>query len=459
MSEKDNMVEIMKGIEETRKLAESKAAETAEVKAQMAKIEADFSAKFEESQKTELAAKEEAGKLAAEVKRISDDYADLYKKANRLGLGNADSEEIAMFRGYGSEMDAYLRKGVLPGSESLKEIATYMAKNALVTQDETSQQLEANKFLRENGDNSGYPLFNTKSMVTGSNPDGGYLTTPDRRTDISVKRIFETSPMRALANIITTTSNEVEIPIDDNQSTSGGWTGEVTAPTVTDQAQVGMLTIAAHEQFAMPKATQKMLDDGSINIEAWLSGKTDDILRRTENTAFVSGTGAASPKGFVSYAAWAVNGTYERNKIEQIVSGVSGVVKADGLISLQNSLLEDYQSNAVFLMKRATFGEVSKLKDGNGQYLLNTMMLPEGATMTVLGKPVYFANDLATIAADSLSIAYGDFGVGYTIVDRLGIRVLRDPYTDKPFVRFYTTKRVGGAVTNYQAIKLQKLSA
>ena len=161
----------------------------------------------------------------------------------------------------------------------------------------------------------------------------------------------------------------------------------------------------------------------------------------------------------MSHAAWAVNGTYERNKIEQIVSGTSAVVKADGLISLQNALLEAYQPNAKFLMKRATFGAVSKLKDGTGAYLLNPMMLPQGATMVLLGKPVIFADDIAAIAANSLSIAYGDFQKAYTIVDRMGIRVLRDPYTTKPFIKFYTTKRVGGAVTNYQALKIQKLAA
>ena len=109
-------------------------------------------------------------------------------------------------------------------------------------------------------------------------------------------------------------------------------------------------------------------------------------------------------------------------------------------------------------MKRATFGAVSKLKNGNGDYLLNTMMLPQGVTMTVLGKPVMFADDVAAIAANSLSIIYGDFSVGYTIVDRMGIRVLRDPLTAKPFIKFYTTKRVGGDVTNYESLKIQKLA-
>jgi len=189
-----------------------------------------------------------------------------------------------------------------------------------------------------------------------------------------------------------------------------------------------------------------------------LAGKTDDILTRTENTAFVTGDGAQKPKGFMAYAAWTTNGTYERNKLEQINSGTSAVIKADGLIELQNSLKEVYQAGAIFLMKRSTFGAVAKLKNGNGDYLLNSMMLPQGATTTLLGKPVVFADDIAAASANSLSIAYGNFGVGYTIADRMGIRVLRDPYTSKPYIKFYTTKRVGGAVTNYEAIKIQKLA-
>ncbi len=459
MSDNNDMLSVIKSVNEIRALAESKSGETAETKAQIKALSDDAASKFEGVQKDALAVQEEVKALKAEQKRISDEYADLYKKANRLGLGNAESEEIALFKGYSSEMDAYLRKGVVPGSDSLNEISMHLAKKSMVTQNELKIKAAAQKIFDDNNEGSGFMLFDTKGMYTGSNPDGGYLTQVDRRTDVSVTRKFETSPMRALSNIITTTSGEVELIIDDDANTSGGWVGEVASRAVTANAKVGTLIIAVHEQYASPQATQKMLDDGSINIEAWLSAKTDDILRRTENTAFVSGDGASKPKGLLTYSAWASAGVYERNKIEQVNSGTAGVVKADGLISLQNALIQDYQANAVFLMKRTTFGDVSKLKAGNGEYLLNTMMLPEGATMTLLGKPVVFADDMQAVAADALAIAYGDFGVGYTIVDRLGIRVLRDPFTSKPNVIFYTTKRVGGAVTNYQAIKIQKLAA
>jgi HK97 family phage major capsid protein len=201
------------------------------------------------------------------------------------------------------------------------------------------------------------------------------------------------------------------------------------------------------------------LDDSSINIESWLAMKTNDILTRTENTAFVVGNGAAKPKGFLAYDAWAVAGTYERNALEQVSTGSAGAFTADALKEIQNSLKEVYQPSAVWMLKRSSWSDIIKLKDGNGAYLLDTTSMKDGDTMRLLGKPVLFADDMPVKATDALAMTYGDFKVGYTIVDRLGIRVLRDPYTDKRYVKFYTTKRVGGAVTNYESIKILKLSA
>ncbi len=457
--DKEAAFDVVKSIEEIRELAEGKNSETAEVKERLDKLEKLAGDKFAEAKEAETVATAEAKKQASIVEGIKKDYDDLYKKANRLGAG---AEDAFTQSAYHKELSNYIRKGVLPGSESMEEIAQLYVEKAMDTSDERATENAKFNMLDEQGDVSGkgfYLMNDLKTMRVGNNPDGGYLTTIDRRTDVTVDRTFETSAIRSVANIITTGNSEVEIPIDDNESTSGGWVGEEGTISNTAQAQVGLLKIAVHEQFAQPLATQKMLDDSFLNIEQWLADKTDDILTRTENTAFVTGNGSMKPKGFMAYDAWTTDGTYERGKIEQIESGTSAVVKADGLISLQNALIETYQANAVFLMKRATFGAVAKLKNGNGDYLLNSMMLPQGATTTLLGRPILFADDMAVIAADSLSIAYGDFGKGYAIVDRMGIRVLRDPFTSKPYIKFYTTKRVGGAVTNYEAIKIQKLAA
>jgi HK97 family phage major capsid protein len=456
--EKDAMNEVMGAVAEIRALAESKNADTAEVKSKQEKFEKLAGDKFAEAQKATLLAEEKANKLRSVVDAVKKDYDELYKKSNRFGAG---SEDQLAKSAYHKELSNYIRKGALPGSDSINEIAQLYVEKAMDVEDKRAADHAVHNMIDEQGPESGkgfYLMNDLKTMRVGNNPDGGYATVSDRRTDITVDRIFETSPMRAIANVVTTGNSEIEIPIDDNESTSGGWVGEEGTISTTAQAQLGMLKIAIHEQFAEPKATQKMLDDSFFDIEAWLASKTDDILTRDENTAFVTGNGSLKPKGIMSYDAWTTAGTYERGKIEQVNSGAAGIVKADGLITLQNSLLEAYQGNAKFLMKRTTFGAVSKLKDGNGTYLLNSMMLPQGASMTLLGKPVIFADDIAAIASNALAIAYGDFSRAYTIVDRMGIRVLRDPLTAKPYIKFYTTKRVGGAVTNYQAVKIQKLA-
>jgi len=358
---------------------------------------------------------------------------------SRPGAGSSDKDEVA--EEYKTAMLEYFRKG--------KEI------------DPSISEKVAKQFTEKH---FGYESDRSKDMIsktllTDSNPDGGYLVLPERISGFMIDRTFESSPIRAVANVITTSTNMVEIVIDDNESTSGGWVSEEGERPGTNTAQVGMLEIATHEQYAEPKISRKMLDDSSINIEAWAANKTDDILRRTENTSFVSGNGVAKPKGFLSYDAWAVAGAYERGKIEQLDSGSNGLFTADSIKILQNSLKEPYQSRAVFMLKRASWTGISTLKDSNGAYLLDPRSLKDGDTLRLLGSQVIFADDIPAQATDALAMAYGDFQVGYTIVDRLGIRVLRDPLTDKRYVKYYTTKRVGGAVTNYEAIKLLKLSA
>lgn len=460
MSKEQNTVEIMKGLKDLRELAEKSGGESAEAKEAIAKIGEETATKFAAIQAETLAAQAETKKLQSEVEAVKADYSDLYKKSMRNGLGGDTSN--GAYEKYKNELSRYIRKGVTPSSEAINEIAQEFVAKATSGTDEIVLKNAAYNMVNEQGDvdGKGFYIFpEKKTMVTGSNPDGGYSVLPDRRTDMLVTRIFETSPMRAVSSVITTGTNEVEIVIDDNEATSGGWVGEVTAPSDTATAQIGLLKIAVHEQYAMPKVTQKMLDDSYFNVEQWLSAKTNDKLTRTENTAFVSGDGANKPKGFLTYSAWNSAGVYERNKLEQVNSGTSAVFTADGLRRLQGSLVEAYQANAVFLMKRDGFTDISLLKDGAGRYLLNERMLADGVDIRLLGKPLYFADDMQAKAADSLSVAYGDFGVGYTIVDRIGLRVLRDPYTSKPYIKFYTTKRVGGAVTNYQSIKIQKLAA
>jgi len=296
-----------------------------------------------------------------------------------------------------------------------------------------------------------------KSMSTDVNPDGGYLVRPEL-SDTIVSRIFETSPLRGVANVEQTGSKSIDILIDDNEA-AARWAGEGASGGETDTPELGQKVIAAHKIEADPRMTTEMIEDSYLDIEAWLSGKVADKFARTQNTAFVLGDGVNKPRGFLTYAAQATSGTYERNKINQVAMGTADALNADGLIAVQNALKEAYQPGAVWGMKRTTFGAALQLK-GADNYFFSPVLLANGqATMQLLGKPVVFMDDMPAVAANALSVVYADFSQAYTILDRVGLQVLRDPFTNKGFVTYYTTQRVGGDVTSFDAIAIGKVAA
>jgi HK97 family phage major capsid protein len=378
------------------------------------------------------------------LKAIEEETKLIAKQMARVSGGKESAEERELL--YKDEMTRYLRKGHPIDDKILKEITYSLVKKGYVGLNDEEREVMA------------------KSLLAGNNPEGGYFIRPELSSRM-ITRVFETSPLRSVASVVTTNSDVLEMIIDDNQAATGGWVGEVQSRGVTDTPQIGMLRIAVHEQFAQPRATQKLLDDAGFDVEAWLSRKISDRFSRDENTAFVSGDGSQKPRGFLDYPDYTTqqkadaNGAYGRGAVEQFTSGTSGQITGDGLKALQNGLKEFYQPNAVWGIRRNAFEQVITLKDNQDRYIFNTRFLQEARTLSLLGKPVIFMNDMPDAAADSLSVVYGDFREGYTIVDRLGLRILRDPYTDKPYVRFYAIKRVGGDVTNYEALKLLKLSA
>lgn len=295
-----------------------------------------------------------------------------------------------------------------------------------------------------------------KTLLEGNNPQGGYFVLPEQAGEM-VTRIFETSPMRQLANVSVTSTKSVERIIDDEEAASGGWVGEAATVTTTATPNIGRLTIPIHKQYSYPVLSDEIREDAGFDIDSWLSQKVADVMSRTENTAFVVGDGSQKPKGFLSYPAWATNGVYERGAIEQIASGAAADFTADGLKAVQNSLIESYQGNATWVLKRASFENIITLKDSADQYIFNSRFLTPESPMTLLGKPVVFFDDMPDVAADALALAYGDFSVGYSIIDRLGFQIKRDEVTAPGLIKVYVYKRVGGAVTNYQSIKIQKL--
>lgn len=299
------------------------------------------------------------------------------------------------------------------------------------------------------------------AMQTGSDPDGGYLV-PKTVSSRIITRIFETSNLRALATVETIGGKELEIPRDEGEFGYGGWVGETTAPSETTTSQVGVSKIFAHEMFAEPRVTQNMLEDAGLDIEAWVANKVGEKMGRIEATAFFTGTGVNQPRGLLTYANWATSsadGHLENGKIEQIVSGGATTITADALYNVAFALKDYYTQNANWLMKRLTVRDIMKLKDGQGNYLWQMGDIKGGQPATILGFPVNRCEDMPTVAASSLSVAFGDFKAAYTIVDRLGLTLLRDNLTAKPYVKFYNRRRVGGDVVNFEAVKLLVTSA
>jgi HK97 family phage major capsid protein len=296
-----------------------------------------------------------------------------------------------------------------------------------------------------------------KALSVGTDPDGGYVVNPDLSGRI-VMKVFETSPMRAYASIQVISSDALEGLFDLNEASSG-WVGETDSRPETNTPQLGKWRIPAHELYAKPKATQKLLDDASINMEAWLASKVAEKFARDEANAFVVGNGVNKPRGFLTYSS----GTTLPGTIERFDTGVNGAFAAapnggDVLINALYGLKQQYRANATWFMNRATLKLTRKLKDSDGAYLWSPG-IAAGQPASLLGYPVASFEDMPDPATDSLSIAVGDMREAYQIVDRLGIRTLRDPYSAKPYVEFYTTKRVGGDVVNFEALKLIEFTA
>lgn len=296
-----------------------------------------------------------------------------------------------------------------------------------------------------------------KALSVGTDPDGGYVVNPDLSGRI-VMKVFESSPMRAYASVQVISSDALEGLFDLNEASSG-WVGETDSRAETNTPQLSKWRIPAHELYAKPKATQKLLDDASINMEAWLASKVAEKFARDEANAFVVGNGVNKPRGFLTYGS----GTTLPGTIEQFPTGASGALAAapsggDALINALYGLKQQYRNNATWFMNRATLTLVRKAKDSDGAYLWSPG-IAAGQPATLLGYPVASFEDMPDPASNSLSIAVGDMREAYQIVDRLGIRTLRDPYSAKPYVEFYTTKRVGGDVVNFEAIKLVKLGS
>ncbi|MFC3075843.1 phage major capsid protein [Shinella pollutisoli] len=312
-------------------------------------------------------------------------------------------------------------------------------------------------YLRR-GDESGLRALEEKAMSIGTPADGGYLVPPETDTEIG-RRLSAVSPIRALATVRQVSGAVLKKPFAA-AGMAAGWVAETAARPQTGTAQLSELSFPTMELYAMPAATAALLEDAAVDVESWISSEVDAVFAEQEGTAFVSGDGTNKPKGFLDYTKVADSG-WSWGSIGYIATGAAGGFKpsgpADTLIDVVYALKAGHRQNGTFVMNRKTQGSIRKFKDAEGNYLWRPPA-NAGNPASLMGFAIAEAEDMPDTGADSFAIAFGDFRAGYLVVDRTGVRVLRDPYSAKPYVLFYTTKRVGGGVQNFEAIKLVKFA-
>ena len=297
-----------------------------------------------------------------------------------------------------------------------------------------------------------------KALSIGSNPDGGYLVPAETEAEIT-KRLTTVSPIRAIATVRNISSTVYKKPVALT-GPAVGWAAESGARATTNSQTLDLMDFPAAELFAQPAATSAFLDDAAVDVGQWIADEVNAAFAEQETAAFINGNGTNKPKGFLQ-ATQIAEASWAWNKLGYVATGVSGAFPAadpsDVLIDLVYTLKAGYRQNASWVMNRRSQAAMRKLKDSDGNYLWSPGTAPS-AKATLMGFDLVEAEDMPDIAAAATPIAFGDFRRGYLVVDRTGVNVLRDPYTSKPYVLFYTTKRVGGGVQDYDAIKLLKFA-
>ena len=298
------------------------------------------------------------------------------------------------------------------------------------------------------GDDSGISRLDLKSLNTGTDDQGGYVAPPELDQLIEA-RLMAASPMRQIATVRQTSAGTFRKPV--GLGVEARWAGETEARPSSAVEGLSLIEFPAGELFAQPAATQTLLEDAFSDVDAWLADEVEAAFAAQESQAFVNGDGVAKPRGLLSHDI-VDESVHEWGKIGSVAGDFSGATAGDALIDLIYAPKSQFRANGRFVMNRRTVSEVRKLKDADGRYLWQPGT--GGDASTVLGYAVTEIEDMPDIGAGNAAIAFGDFRRGYLIVDRVGTRVLRDPFSNKPFVLFYTTKRVGGGVQNFDAIKV-----
>ncbi len=385
---------------------------------------------------------------------------EAFKEANDERLAERRGGDVVL-----EEKVARINAAIETHQRALDELALKGARPALdrdgraaVTLDRREHKAAFEGYMRT-GESAGLRTLEVKAMSVGSNPDGGYVVPFEIEKAIG-ERLTAISPIRSIAGVREISGNVYKKPF----MTAGpavGWVGETDARPQTTSPTLDQLSFPAMELYAMPAATATLLEDAAVNIDQWLAGEVEQVFAEQEGAAFVSGDGTNKPKGFLSYTNVA-NASWVWGDIGYVATGAAGAFPAsdpsDVLVDLVYALKAGYRQNGTFVMNRKTQSVIRKFKDTSGAYLWQPPAVANGRA-SLMTFPVIEAEDMPDIAANSYSVAFGDFRRGYLVVDRQGVRVLRDPFTAKPYVLFYTTKRVGGGVQDFDAIKLLKFAA
>lgn len=295
-----------------------------------------------------------------------------------------------------------------------------------------------------------------KAMNTSIAADGGYLVDP-QTADTIQSTLSSTASIRAIASIVNVDATSYDVLVDHSEM-GVGWATEASAVSETDTPKIERISIPLHELSALPKASQRLLDDSAFDIEGWLAGRIANKFARSEANAFINGDGIDKPTGLLTNPT-VDNDIWTWGNLGYVASETAGgITRADPIVDLVYALGAEYRANATFVMNSKTAGHVRKLKDNDGRFVwVDGLAMGEPARL--MGYRVLIAEDMPDIADDAMAIAFGDFAAGYTVAERPDLRVLRDPFSAKPHVLFYATKRVGGAVSDFAAIKLLKFAA
>lgn len=373
-------------------------AETSDIKAMSEKLLATVAEFRAENDKalTELRKGQEDVVRSEKVDRINSDISAIQDQIKELAQRAASAELTGGKEGV-NLVEAAKELSLHAGLSSELDIAGYQA-----------YQKGLGVYMRK-----GDPRSIQAAMSVGSDPDGGYTVTPDTSGRI-IKKIYETSPMRQLASVVSIGTDRIEGKIDRGEGTAG-WVGEASPRPTTGTPQLGKWEIVVHEMYAFPETTQRLLDDSAVNIEQWLADKTADKFARTETTAFFTGDGVNKPRGILDYATAATADASRAWEIwEHVATGTDGgfgttTNGSDKLIDLMYKLKPGYRQGAKWAMARATLAAVRKLKDGQGNYLwqpsLNAL-----ETGTLLGFGVSECEDMPAVGSNALAIAFGKIG-------------------------------------------------